>query len=92
MNVRFQLTHDLQMRLAAGKAMVRPTFLQMNPFASVGFKFLGNTGYLPDLVDANNGKGGNPELKPTRANQLDGSLEWYFAPTGSLTLDGFYKR
>jgi TonB-dependent receptor len=43
-------------------------------------------------VDSSNGKAGNPELKPIRANQFDGSLEWYFAPTGSLTLDGFYKK
>ena len=37
------------------------------------------------------GSGGNPQLKPTRANQFDTSLEWYFAPTGSVTLALFYK-
>src|SRR5262249_16949501 len=49
-------------------------------------------GYLPALVDSANGVGGNPELNPTRATQLDGSLEWYFAPTGSVTVNGFYKK
>jgi TonB-dependent receptor len=92
LNLRFHLLDDLQLRFAAGKAMVRPTFTQMNPYASVGFTFLGNTGYLPALVDASNGKAGNPELNPTRVNQFDGSLEWYFAPTGSVTFDAFYKK
>jgi TonB-dependent receptor len=36
------------------------------------------------------GSGGNPLLEPTVSNQFDTSLEWYFAPTGSLTLAGFY--
>ena len=91
-NVRFRLTDELQLRFAAGKAMVRPTFTQMSPYTSIGFAFLGNTGYQPALVNASSGTGGNPELKPTRANQFDGSLEWYFAPTGSLTFDAFYKK
>jgi TonB-dependent receptor len=91
-NVRFQLTNELQLRFAAGKAMVRPTFTQMSPYTSLGFSFLGNTGYQPALVSSSAGTGGNPELKPTRANQFDGSLEWYFAPTGSVTFDAFYKK
>lgn len=91
-NVRFRLLDNLQLRFAASKALVRPTFTEMNPYASVGFTFLGNSGYIPALVDSSNGKGGNPELKPTRASQFDGSLEWYFARTGSLTVDGFYKK
>jgi TonB-dependent receptor len=90
-NVRFLLTKDLQLRLAAGKAIVRPSFTQMLPYTTVGFSFLGNTGYQPALASSVAGTGGNPELNPTRANQLDGSLEWYFAPTGSLTFDVFYK-
>lgn len=92
LNLRFMLRDDLQLRLAAGKAVVRPTFVQMLPYTNVGFKFLGNTGYTPDLTSAATGVGGNPELKPTRANQVDGSLEWYFAPTGSVTFDVFYKK
>ena len=90
-NLRFLLTKDLQLRFAAGKAVVRPTFTQMSPFTSVGFSFLGNTGYQPAEVNSQAGTGGNPELKPTRANQFDSSLEWYFARTGSLTFDFFYK-
>jgi TonB-dependent receptor len=92
LNLRFKLADDLQLRFAAGKAVVRPTFTQMSPYTSVGFTFLGNTGYQPALVNSSAGTGGNPDLKPTRANQFDSSLEWYFAPTGSLTFDVFYKK
>jgi TonB-dependent receptor len=91
-NVRFQLTNQLQLRFAAGKAMVRPTFTQMSPYTSLGFGFLGNSGYQPALVSSSAGTGGNPELKPTRANQFDGSLEWYFSSSGSVTFDAFYKK
>ena len=37
------------------------------------------------------GTGGNPQLKPMSANQYDTSIEWYFAPTGSLTFAAFHK-
>lgn len=90
LNLRFLLAEDLQLRLAAGKAMVRPTFTQMQPYTSLGAAVAAN-GYSAAPINAITGTGGNPELKPTRANQLDSSLEWYFAPTGSLTFDAFYK-
>ncbi len=90
LNLRFRLTSDLQMRLAAGQAMVRPSFTELVPFTTVGYKFLANTPYL-DPANPNIATAGNPELKPIRANQADASIEWYFAPTGSLTFDAFYK-
>lgn len=34
---------------------------------------------------------GNTFLKPIRSQQFDVSAEWYFAPTGSLTLAVFHK-
>jgi iron complex outermembrane receptor protein len=37
------------------------------------------------------GSGGNTYLQPMEANQFDASLEWYFAPSGSLTTTLFYK-
>lgn len=37
------------------------------------------------------GSGGNPGLQPMESNQWDASLEWYFAPVGSLTVSVFYK-
>ncbi|MCP8899636.1 TonB-dependent receptor [Gilvimarinus xylanilyticus] len=37
------------------------------------------------------GSGGNPALQPMESIQYDASLEWYFAPVGSLTTSIFYK-
>jgi TonB-dependent receptor len=88
LNVRFHLTPDLQWRLAASKAIVRPTFAQMVSYTSLSFTF--NNTYYPAAVTTS-ASGGNPNLKPTKANQYDMSLEWYFAPTGSLTGGVFYK-
>jgi TonB-dependent receptor len=90
LNVRFLLEDDLQLRFALGKAMVRPSFGQMNPFTTLSFNFAPD-GHSPATLNSLTGSGGNPVLKPTRSNQFDSSLEWYFAPTGSLTFAAFYK-
>lgn len=37
------------------------------------------------------GSGGNPALLPMESVQWDASLEWYFAPVGSLTATIFHK-
>ena len=37
------------------------------------------------------GSGGNVALAPMESTQFDASLEWYFAPVGSLTMSVFYK-
>ncbi len=87
LNVRFFLTDELQLRFAAGQAMVRPSFSQMMPYNTLSFTFESDGFTLREAT----GTGGNPELKPTRANQFDASVEWYFAPTGSATLALFYK-
>ncbi len=84
LNVRFQLSDDLQLRLAAGRAMVRPSFSQMNPNNNIGFSFGFTPGGVPDAGhnfrangDPVNVTGGNPYLNPTLSDQFDASLEWY---------------
>jgi len=89
-NLRFKLKDDLQLRFAVGKAIVRPTFSQMMPYTTLGWDF-SPSDHFTLIGDGATGRGGNPNLKPTRAKQYDASLEWYFAPTGSLTFAGFYK-
>ncbi|HEX7761069.1 MAG TPA: TonB-dependent receptor [Caulobacteraceae bacterium] len=89
-NVRFHLTEKLQLRLAASKAIVRPSFSQMMPYTTLSFDF--GTNFTPNpTTGAFIGNGGNPKLKPIRANNYDASLEWYFAPAGSVTFAAFYK-
>lgn len=96
LNLRFFLQDNLCLRLAAAKAIVRPTFSQLNPFTTLGFSFDSITG-APNGVGINGqptaftGVAGNPDLKPTRSNQFDASLEWYFGKSNSLTLALFYK-
>lgn len=96
LNLRFFLKDNLQLRLAAAKAIVRPTFAQLNPYVSLSYSFdsvtgigtgVGANGQLTPFV----GSAGNPNLKPTRSNQFDVSLEYYFGRSNSLTFAGFYK-
>ena len=91
LNLRFHLREDLQLRLAAGRALVRPSFQQLNPFTSLNFNFDSN-GFPTPGLGAFTGTGPSPNLKPIRATQLDASLEWYFNDTGMLSVAGFWKR
>ena len=79
LNLRFKLRDDLQARLSASKVVTYPDFSQIRPSITL----------LPVQGTAT---GGNPNLKPTKSNQVDGSLEWYFSPASSVTLDLFYKK
>lgn len=79
LNLEFKLRPDLLLRLGASKAISYPDFTQIRPSISL-------------LPAQGNASGGNPYLKPTKASQLDGSLEWYFAPGAALTGDVFYKK
>ncbi|QNA84488.1 TonB-dependent receptor [Sphingomonas sp. So64.6b] len=96
LNLRFFLKDNLQLRFAAAKAIVRPTFAQLNPFTSLSFSFDANG--IANGVGVNGrrtaftGTAGNPDLKPTRSDQFDTSLEYYFGRSNSLTFAAFYKR
>ncbi|WP_294331674.1 TonB-dependent receptor [uncultured Sphingomonas sp.] len=80
-NLKFGLSNDLLIRLAASKVLTRPENSYIRNFLTIG---LGTSGELTATA-------GNPYLKPATAWQFDASLEWYFARVGSLTLNGFYK-
>ncbi len=96
LNLRFFLKDNLQLRFAAAKAIVRPTFAQLNPYVQLGFSFDSVTGIATGVgangqLTGSTGSAGNPNLKPTRSNQFDLSLEYYFGRSNSITLAGFYK-
>jgi iron complex outermembrane receptor protein len=88
LNMRLHWSEHLQSRLAVSEGMARPDFSQLQAFTTLGSTISSSTAIQSNTGTAN----GNPELKPTKAFQLDGTLEWYFAPSGSLTLDLFYKH
>jgi TonB-dependent receptor len=88
LNLRLHWAEHLQSRLAVSEGMARPDFSQLQAFSSLGSNI--DSGTLVQKFTGN--ANGNPELKPTKAFQLDGTLEWYFGKGGSLTADVFYKH
>jgi iron complex outermembrane recepter protein len=87
LNLRFKFTDKLQARLAIAQALSRPDFSQLQAFTTLG-SGIDNTSGVQNFTGSGNG---NPNLKPTKSNQVDATLEWYFAPTSSLTGAVFYK-
>ena len=79
-NVAANLSRDLIVRLAAAKVMARPQLGFLNPGGT-----LSTTGTLTYA-------GGNPALKPFRADTYDGSLEWYHARNAFVGLGLFQKN
>jgi iron complex outermembrane recepter protein len=79
LNLRFKLTDDLQARIGASKVITYPDFSQLAPSYNL-------------LATSQSATGGNPYLRPTKANQVDGTLEWYFARSSSVYGAVFYKK
>ena len=84
MTLKATLRKDLIARLTAGKAVQRPAFGDFNPGVSLGT--------TPDGEGIYGGNGGNPDLKPITGKNVDAALEWYFAPTGSVTATVFKHK
>lgn len=82
LNLKFGVGDDVVLRLAASRVLTRPDNAFLRNFLNVS-------------IDTNSGalfaQAGNPNIRPATAWQFDASAEWYFAPVGSLTLNGFYK-
>jgi iron complex outermembrane recepter protein len=77
-NLRARLRDQVYLRAGASKVVTRPSFDQLTPATTLDYLFL-------------IGSGGNPYLKPMRAEQFDVSLEWYRSATSIASLTGFYK-
>ena len=79
LNLLFKLTRKLNLRLAASQAISYPDFSQIRPSISL-------------LQAQGAASGGNPTLKPTKADQFDASLAYYFASGSVVSGDIFYKK
>jgi TonB-dependent receptor len=93
LNLRLHWAEHLQSRLAVSEGMARPDFSQLQAFSGVSSNI--DTGNLTNGKPTQTFTGsanGNPNLKPTKAFQMDGTLEWYFQQSGSVTADVFYKH
>ncbi len=79
LNLAWELSDTLLLRLAASRAITRPTISQLSPgLSSVDIGSLRATQ-------------GNPELDPFRVNQIDFGVEWYFAKDAILAATFFHK-
>jgi iron complex outermembrane recepter protein len=80
-NLKFDLTDNMMLRLAASKTETRPTLSQMGVDNWYGGRF----------GDVQTG-GGNPYLKPMESKNLDLSYEWYLSKTNFLGAAVFSKN
>jgi TonB-dependent receptor len=79
-NLKFDLTADMLLRLAASKTETRPTLNQMGVSNSYGGRY----------GDVQTG-GGNPYLKPMQSKNYDLSYEWYLSKTNYVSAAVFRK-
>jgi len=83
-NVRFNLTEDMLLRLAASRTMTRADYsalaapISLSPPAAPG--------------GIGSGSGSNPNLHPVTSNNVDMSWEWYFAPRTLVSASLFYME
>lgn len=77
-NIHYRAAPDLSLRGALAQVMARPNYQDLSPGI---------------IIDPTSGSGaaGNPDLDPYRADQLDLSLEWYFASASILAATVFFK-
>jgi TonB-dependent receptor len=80
-NVKFDVTSDMLLRLGASKTLTRPNLGDMGVDSWYG----GRVGYVTS-------GGGNPYLKPMRSNNLDVSYEWYLSKTNYVSAALFMKK
>lgn len=79
-NLVVNVNRDVLLRLAVSRSMTRPDFQDLAPRLTL------NSGESLTAV------GGNPNLKPVNAEQLDSALEWYCGSACLLSGGVFYKK
>jgi len=80
-NFILELSSQDLLRLSATRQISRPRF----------FELRGSIGVGTDAGGVPSGGGGNPTLRPFRANQFDLSYEHYFGSTGVFAAAVYYK-
>jgi iron complex outermembrane receptor protein len=88
LNLAFGLGNDQTVRVGVAKVMARARVDQLR--ASRNYSFDANPGLAEDRRWS--GDGGNPELKPFRANAFDLAYEKYFGTKAYIGAAAFYKE
>ncbi|MEO8063672.1 MAG: TonB-dependent receptor [Pseudomonadota bacterium] len=105
LNVRFGLTDDQFVRFAASRGLSRADMGLYKFYYTVGvdqgdctagtvtYSVPGDCTSVPlAWTPRYSADTGNPKLKPTTADMLDLTYEWYFSSSGSFTAAVFYKK
>lgn len=91
LNLNFQLADDTIMRFGAGTTIARPRMDDM----AAGTSYSTSVNTSPTVVGNNayywSGGGGNPALRPWKANSFDLSVEHYIGRKGYISGALFYK-
>lgn len=77
-NIVYNIYEKMNLRLAYGRTLARPTMRELAPFSSEDFA----AGFII---------AGNPDLKRTLIDNFDIRLEWFERPGEIYAVSGFYK-
>lgn len=88
-SVRARVSDQLQLRGAVSRTRTLPSFADLNPALVLGAPPPGGVGTPSDPF---RGSGGNPFLNPFTSWNFDLAAEYYFSPTGFVSLTGFHRR
>lgn len=91
-NLIYDFTNGHLLRASGSKTVSRPRMDDMRANQQVSFFFnLANVTSTDPEQSAWSGSGGNPNLRPLEANQVDLAWDWYFADDGFISTAFFYK-
>jgi TonB-dependent receptor len=89
-SIRWRITPELQLRLSATQTRTLPSFAQLNPSRNLGRPGTQQPNGNP-FLNARVGRGGNPDLQRAESNSYDASLEYFFSPTGFMSVAVFRR-
>lgn len=79
---KLEVQEDLQVRLAYYESLTRATMSELSPATTFGEPRRQNL----------TASGGNPNLKPFRAENWDLAVEWYYSDESAITFTHFWKK
>jgi iron complex outermembrane receptor protein len=94
LNLALEFPHDMKLRFGAAVTVARPRLDELGGGASYNVIADGQPAQIVDGVEYrwNRNSGGNPKLKPWKANAYDLSFEKYFGENkGYVSVAAYYK-
>jgi TonB-dependent receptor len=89
-NLKVVMPHGLQYRFGLSKTVTPPDIGLTRNYYNLAINT--NADGISNGSPSGNVTVGNPYLKPSQSKNIDASVEWYFAPVGSLTVAAFWKQ